>query len=268
MASQLQTLSPSQHRGHGWKRFDNYRFAAGDSLAPLVIAEVSTALPFYPLAFTARPGGGYWLAALQGMHPGENLYMGTGGRWQAGYIPSIYRCYPFALVKVDNSENSKMALCFDRASGLYREGPNPALGEERFFDDEGQPHKLLQQLLEFLGKTAANRELTNSAVDALEAAGLLEPWQLPVENPNPQIPLLTGLYRLNETALNALDGQKLALLRSSGALAIAYAQLFSMSRVGVLRRLYELRAPQKEQTPLVSLDALFGEGNDELIRFD
>jgi hypothetical protein len=266
MASQLQTLSPSQHRGHGWKRFDNYRFAGGDSVAPLAIAEVSAALPFYPLAFTRRPGGGYWLVALQGLHAGENLYLGGNGRWQAGYIPSIYRCYPFALVKVDDKD--KMALCFERASGLYREAPNPALGEERFFSDEGQPQPRLQQVLEFLGKTAANRERTFGAVDALEAAGLLEPWQLPVENPNPQIPLLTGLYRLNETALNALDGQKLALLRSSGALAIAYAQLFSMARVGVLRRLYDLRAPQKEQAPLVSLDALFGEGNDELIRFD
>lgn len=269
MAPELVPLSHSLHRSHGWNRNHKYAFACGDAVAPLVLSEIPAVLPFYPLAFALRPDGGCWLVALQGLHAGQNLFLSPQGQWQAGYIPSVYRGYPFVLARMEGDEQNRMALCFDKASGLYRETPNAGAGEERFFDDAGSPLPLLEKVREFLSATAANRELTNRAADALLAASLLEPWQLPLENPDKERPLLQGLLRINEAALNAIDGEALHGLRAANALAVAYAQIFSIPRLGVLRRLHDLRVPQ--QAPpldsLDSLDKLFGINNDELIRF-
>lgn len=267
MSPELTPLSSSQHRTHGWNRNHQYAFAAGDAVAPLLIGEIPAVLPYYPLAFARRPDGSCWFVALQGLHSGQNLFLSPKGEWQAGYIPGVYRGYPFALAKLEGDEQNRMALCFDRASGLYRENPNPVAGEERFFDDAGTPTPQFEKIRAFLSATTANRELTNRATAALEAAGLLEPWRLPLENPESERPLLQGLLRVNEVALNALDGQVLHTLREANALAVAYAQIFSTPRLGLLRRLHNLRAPQQTQKTLASLDELFGGGNDELIRF-
>jgi hypothetical protein len=269
MTSKLLPLAPGQHRGHGWKRYDHYRFAAGDAQVPLLFAELSLSLAFYPLAFASRPGGGLQLVALQGLYDGENLYLdAASGRWQVDYIPSHYRGYPFGLREVVTGDTRSLVLCFDHASGLYREAPNLGLGEELFFDDDGKPRPLLQQLMTFLQVTASNRELTNRAVDALDTAGLLEPWELTLKNPIPGRALQQGLYRVSETKLNALDGQTLESLRNANALTVAYAHIFSIPRLGVLRQLCDRRTtPPTELNPQAILESLFGGGQDDTLQF-
>lgn len=267
-------LSPTQHLTHGWKRHDHYRFAAEDAWAPLLIAELPAALAAYPLAFTARPGGGYRLVALQGLHHGENLMLTPDGRWAVGYIPSHYRGYPFSLREVVEGEQRRGMLCFDHGSGLYRDAPDAAQGEERFFDDQGEPTELVAQLMRFLNQTQINRELTDRAVDALEQAGVLTDWALPVDNPDPERPLLKGLKQIDQQALNALDGAALEGLQKVNALAVAYAQVFSGSRLGVLNKLYALHYPPdaQEERHLHSvpedLDQLFGGEDDIELDFD
>lgn len=267
--AELVTLHAVNMRTHGWKKFVEMHFAAGDCCAPLLIAELAVALPLYPLAFVQKPGGGgFLLVVLQGLFQGENLFVDHNGKWQAGYIPSCYRAYPFALSVVAVNGERREVLCFDRASGLYREFPNPASGEERFFDDNGQLGPLLQHLLGFLNQTSLNRRKTDSAVAALEKANLLEPWPLPLADSGPARQALQGVYKINESALNALSGTTLEELRNSGALAIAYAQLFSQPRLGVLQHLHSSRrAAQMAAPPATSLDLLFGEGQDDIIRF-
>lgn len=240
-------LSSTQHLSHGWQRHDHYRFTAEDAWAPLLLAEAPAALAAYPLAFAPRPGGGDQLVALQGLHHSENLMLTPDGRWAVGYIPSHYRGYPFSLREVVEDGQRRGLLCFDHGSGLYRDAPDPAQGEERFFDDQGEPTELVAQLMRFLTQSEANRELTDRAVDALEQAGVLTDWTLPVDNPDPARPLLDGLKQIDQQALNALDGDALETLRQANALAVAYAQVFSGSRLGVLNKLYALHYPPDAQ---------------------
>jgi len=267
MFSDLKPIDSNLHRTHGWKRQDHYRFAAGDALAPLLIRELPSALPSYPLAFVQRPGGGFSLVAVQGLFEGENLYVDAGGKWRAAYIPSYYRGYPFALQGALIQGERRGVLCFDFDSGLYREAPDASRGEERFFDDAGQVGPLLRKALAFLTQVAEHRRLTDQAVNALSAAQLLVPWTLAVENPNPQRSLQSGLYRVDESRFNALGGPILESLRNANALAIAYAQIFSHARVGVLRQLYDLSRPRPEVAEL-DLDALFDEGQGDSFKFE
>lgn len=253
---QYKPLDSTQHRSHGWKRYDHYRFAARDAWAPLLLAEIPAALAVYPFAFAAMPAGGHRLVVLQGLYEGQNLLVAPNGKWRVGYVPSHYRGYPFTLQRVVEGEKQQLVLCFDHDSGLYREHPNSFNGEQRFFDDSGQPGELVGRLLKFLKQTAVNREVTDRAVAGLEQAGLLVDWPLSVENPDPNRPLLKGLKQVDQGALGALGGKALEALKRTNALPVAYAQIFSTARLGVLIKFAELHAHNAERQGLAGPEGI------------
>lgn len=262
MATPLIPLDSKLHRHHGWLRYDNYLFAAKHPVAPMLLPELSAALPFFPLAFVKRPDGGFTLVALQGLHADENLYLDAKGRWQSAFMPGCYRGYPFSLQAMAGAEAARFALCIDPNSGLYREQPGAAKNETRFFDDDGQPDPLVAQVMEHLQGREAARRQTQAGVDALAAAGLIEPWPLPESlQTDPARPLLQGFCRVSEAALNALGAEQLHTLRGANALAIAYAQLFSAPRLSILHQLAQARAKQAAAAAAAlpaSMDSLFG----------
>ena len=244
MPHQYSPLDSTQHRRHGWKRAPDFRFAETDVVAPLLVTEIPHALAFYVLCLAARTAGGYQLVALQGLRPGENLLVDSAGRWLREYIPSHYRAYPFRILQGQQDGQTVHLLGFDQNSGLYCQHPDPEKAEERFFDDEGELQPLTRQVVAFLQASTKSEQHTQRAVDALAAAELLEPWPLPIEDPGPTRTLLTGLYRIKQGALSTLDATALHQLHDTGALAIAYAQMFCQPRLGLLRHLDALKHPK------------------------
>ena len=155
-----------------------------------------------------------------------------------------------------------MALCFNASSGLLREQPDESRGEARFFDDAGAPLPPLQKTLELLQASVASLMLTQGAADALDAAGLLEPW-----------PQLQGLFRINEAGLRALDGAQLQSLRDAHGLPLAYAQLLSQARMRWLQELQAQRQAADRQPPAAAPDlglaqALFEPGQTDVLKFN
>jgi len=265
-------LDSKKHRYDGWKRYSDYKFSAGDLAVPVLFPELSHLMPGYPLAFVRIKDLGFQLVALLGIHEKENLFVNEHEKWRFPYVPAMYRSYPFTLRQTVIEDETKQVLCFDDSSGLFRENPDAVLGDERFFDDDGKPQTLLAQLMSFLHSMMSSRLLINRAVQSLASLNLLVPWTLPFANPSSDRPLIKGLFRIDEKALNALNGQMLEILHKVNALPVAYAQLFSMRRADVLLHLYNLRyskpnEPKTGELPL-TLDSLFGEGNDETINFD
>ena len=125
MDHQYTPLDSTQHRQHGWKRQPDFLFARTDVVAPLLLAEIPYASAVYVLGFAQRPAGGYQLVALQGLRPGENLFVDDAGRWLREYVPSHYRAYPFRILQAQQGDKTVHLLGFDRASGLYSEHPDP-----------------------------------------------------------------------------------------------------------------------------------------------
>ncbi|WP_031430966.1 SapC family protein [Methylomicrobium agile] len=275
MNPNYQPLDAVPHRQHGRKKAQGYVFARNDAFAPLLIAELSHAIAHYPLAF--RPidsgpfQGHFQLVVLLGMCAGENLFVDAHGQWRAPYIPGHFRAYPFRLLQVRSSEDKQLIMLgFDHASGLYREAPDPLQQEERFFDDQGQPQPWLQEVSNFLVESAKNQRLTQQAVEALAAAKVLVPWELPKAGLDDERPLLSDLCCIDAAAMKTLPGSVLEILRDTQALDLAYAQLFSMQRLVSLQALYRQREQQKakahaegrreRQLPIgdLGLGALFG----------
>ncbi len=226
---QLSAVTPQRFAGKAWKRQSGYTFAAQASILPIAMTELAKLVPVLPLILV-KTESGFQLVAITALQPGMNLFVAPDGRWLGDYVPATLRDYPFRLVKPKDRKDS--ILCFDEDSGLLVEAGQG----EAFFDEAGTPSQAVKDTLDSLSQMERNRLVTQTAVDALQAAGLIQLWPLKVQQGD-EVVAREGLYRINETALNALDAATLHGLRNKGALALAYAQLLSMNQLSVLKKL-------------------------------
>ena len=229
----IQPVSLTRHRNLRWLRFDDYRFAASTIVAPLAAAELVKAALAMPLAFIEHDGG-WTLAAVLGLTPGQNLFVGQEGRWLTEYIPAQFRSHPF---RIGWNETGEAVLCVDESSGLIKDGPDG----EPFFNEAGEPSPVVAQAWAFLQNTAQSAAILAQACNTLHSVGVIEPWPVTIQR-EAGTHQLAGLNRINETALNALDDAAFGHLRQAGIVGIAYAQLLSMGNFGRLGQLAQARA--------------------------
>jgi hypothetical protein len=250
-------LSKKTHTNKSWTRFSTYTFAAKDNLAFLAGAEIAKAVSDMPMAFLKQEDR-FYLVAILSLTPGTNLFVAPDGRWLGKYIPSVFRSYPFLLAKVEGQNNP--VLCVDADSGLVH---NDQTAGESFFDETGEVSKPVKEILNFLNQVEQNRTATNLAVASLAEAGVLTEWTLKIKDGD-QEKTVTGLYRIDESKLNALEDEPFLKTRKAGALPIAYAQLLSMGNMQNLAQLAKVReqmaqAQRKEKDP--DIPTIFG-GSD------
>jgi hypothetical protein len=252
--AQWQAVSKTRHRNAGWLSYTDHRFAAEDVTCPLLVAELPHAVACFPIAFTLA-GESYQLVALQSLQPGVNLYVNSQGQWLAPYVPAWYRSHPLRLLQ---SQEGEHVLCVDEDSPLFRAKME---GEQRFFNDQGEVTPALQQVIDFLQQCRNNQTVTQTLVNALADAGLIQPWALELDTGKEQPTPVAGIFHINEAALQNLPGERLAPLAQSGALAIAYAQLLSAPRLADFSKRYQHRAQDqaRQVSDEINLDALFGE---------
>lgn len=260
-------ISKEHHQGQGWRKYGSYAFAAKDTAVPLLLEELSHALPTLPMAFR-RPqeDGPFELVALFSLHPELNLFVHPEGRWLGGYVPAYYRGYPFRLIPAEASD--RLLLCFDTESGLLADEPDA--DDTPFFGPDGNPSPLVQQVLVFLEKYEKNRIATQQAVDELAQYGLIKPWELKVADSADSEPApRDGLYRVDEAALRSMPSEILEKLQRNNAMHLAYAQLFSQHRMNNFPKLYELhRTFQAKQTPASDVNADYVFGRDDTLKFN
>lgn len=233
-------ITPESHGTKKWHAATDYAFAATETVISLVGAELSQAALVMPIGFIGQESG-YQLVAITSLQPGINLYVAPAGNWLGPYIPAALRTYPFRLLQQENT--NKSILCVDEASGLVVDNSEDG---NAFFEDQKQPTQKIKDILTHLSEVQANLVITKSAVDALEAAGLITPWELNLKQDEDTVPV-TGLFRVDEVALNELNDDAFLTLRKAGAVALAYAQLLSMNQLAALERLSQLRGQILEQ---------------------
>jgi hypothetical protein len=238
--TELAAINPEHHAKKVWKNVTDYTFAAEQTVIPLVGAELTKTAPVMPTGFIKRDAG-YQLVAITSLQPGTNLYVAPGGEWLGGYIPAALRAYPFQLAQQEGAEN--FILCINEASGLVVESEEDG---NAFFDDQEQPTQGIKDILNFLTQIKASRDATEGAVNALADAGLITPWEINLKQGEKVVPV-KDLFRIDEAALNKLDDEGFLAVRKAGGLALAYAQLLSMSQLAVLERLGKLRGQILEQ---------------------
>ncbi len=254
MASYL-PLSTTTHAGQRWQRAADYHFAAHDAVVALVAQELPKAMLALPIGFVAT-GEAFTVVAVQGLTPGQNLWVAPDGRWLGSYTPAAYRGHPFAL---RSAEGGQQVLCIDQASLL----PSSSAQGEPLLSSDGTPAPAVQQVLEFLTQVQANAEATARICAVLQQHQLIAPWPVTVQDGHSERPV-QGLYRIDEAALNALPAEAFEAVRQAGALPVAYCQLLSMQHLPWLGQLAREHDAQLAAQQLPQLKPLPQKANGEL----
>ena len=225
-----------ERHGHkGWRRLRGLDFASGEVVVPVGASELSQAALAMPIGFVERSGT-YTLVALMAAKKGSNVFVGPSGQWLGAYLPAILRSYPFSLLLREGSDQSVLAI--DEDSGRIVDEIRESAGDDvvRFFEEDGTPSPTTKALTDYLRILENDHVLTRRAVAALAEAKVIEPWPLTVPIGNEQV-TVSGLHRVDEQALNALDDATFLKLRNAGSLVVAYGQILSMGQVKVLTHL-------------------------------
>jgi hypothetical protein len=232
-----------RHGSKGWRRLPDFGFVADEFVVSLSGSEFPQALPAMPIGFVEQAGT-YAPVGLVAVKKGSNVFVGPGGQWLGNYVPFVLRSYPFSLIHQKGSDQKVLAV--DEDSGLVVD--EVAEGVEAFFEADGSPSSTTKTVAEYLHILDRDQEMTRRAVSALAEANLIEPWSLTVPIGNENV-TVSGLHRVNEPALQALDDAAFLKLRKTGSLAVAYGQLFSMAQVSVLTKLSMIQQQMAKGPP-------------------
>lgn len=237
--SAIKPVSPENFGGKYWKHPGHYNFAAGFNIVPVAAVELPKVTGHLPLAF-AQLDGQWQLVAITSLHAGVNHLVGPQGQWLGGYIPAVFRAYPFTITKAGLKDSDGYLLCsMTEGEHLVGEGD----GGTPFFDTEGAATADLRRIGNFMVEVEVSRQQTVKAVAALIEAKLVVAWDLTV-NHNGVDQKVNGFFRLDESAFSTLPSATMTKLQAAGALPVAYAQWYSRESF------HHLQAAVQEQARL------------------
>ncbi|MDQ1231566.1 SapC family protein [Sphingomonas sp. SORGH_AS_0879] len=224
-------VTPLMSQLHGTLIFEeqstpDFGFAADSPAIVLTTDEFIPAQADYPIVFSS--GENPMPVVMTGMPGGKNRHVGHEGHWQAErYVPAYVRRYPFLLARLDDKATD-LTLCFDSESGRLVEGEVGNL----FAGDEPTDHA--RAILAFCEQFEAAIRRTESFVGELRELDLLIEAEASVAGEDGTPRILRGFQMVSEDKLKSLRGDQYRKLVQSGALALIFAHLFSLRRIGAL----------------------------------
>lgn len=231
-----QPHEPLDRARHERLRFGNttdYRFAATNTLVPIILDEIAMVAREYPIIFPDNDTG--LPCALTGMKPDTNAYVSDDGRWLADYIPMHIRQQPFALAAspgaAQEDGKTRYSLAINPAAPEFQD-----LEGVRVFTPDGQLSPEASAKAELAKKLVERQGITKAMVRLLDEAGLLAERSISMKFLDDEPRKIQGFRVVDEKKLNSLSDEEFAALRNKGLLPLIYAQLMSMAnlRLGVL----------------------------------
>ncbi|MDY0189343.1 MAG: SapC family protein [Desulfuromonas sp.] len=255
--SNITLITKKKFENKRWKRSSGYAFAATDHFAPLVLQELPRAALVLPIGFIQQKDH-YFIAAIQGLAPNQNLLLRPDGKWLVSYVPAVYRSYPFNL---GQDEKGQQHLCIDTDSGVVNDTDG-----ELFFTENGEVSDAIKQIYSFLHQIHQSRKVTTKICAILQQHDLFEPWPLTMKTSDGD-KLVQGIHRINEKRLNALDSETFELVRQAGGLPLIYCHLLSMQHISNLVQLAaKLQPKAAAETGGLDIEKLFG-AEDDIFHF-
>jgi hypothetical protein len=196
---------------------------AGTALhsVPIVLSELSSAAACCPVMLAKNPEDGrFYMAALFGFEPGENLVNTDPGAARTFRPLDLERQGFFT-----SGENIAVDLNHPQIS--EKEG-------ERLFGDDGEPTDTMRRIQRALGLLASGNEETERFIETLVDLRLVEPIDISLRFDDGKKIRLDGLYTVSLDSIAELgDSDALTLFRK-GYLLLAYTIAGSLKQISVL----------------------------------
>jgi hypothetical protein len=199
-------------------------FARKLNAIPISFTEFAPVARDYPIVFTSGDEGkSFAPVAVLGLAAGENLFCAER-TWAGGvYVPAYTRRFPFCMAKVtlDRVEQQNRLICVDAA---HLDGE----GAEAMFDDKGQALEKWKSIERLLTEYEADLERGRELCQILADYALLEPFTMQATLSKGGAMHLTGMHRVGEKRIEALNAAQLKNLAKKGILGRIYAHLLSL----------------------------------------
>jgi len=226
-------LSKRKHTDLGVTRNRNYTIFRDSPLVHICAFELQNAAASVPLVF-ANDNGNIRFVGVLGLKPAENLFVDASGNWKLDFMPAKFQVYPFRLAQFDDGN---VAL-------LFLEGNNVLVNEgerDNLFSENGEQSDILRYYINLLANVAKSDVIVSGACKLLNEFGLLEPFNI-LARPerNVEKPELGAILKLNVPNFEKLSDSQFLKLRSTRALDIIFAHLFSLRRFSTLYKLVSL----------------------------
>jgi hypothetical protein len=212
------------------------QFAQKANAIPISHTEFQLVTREYPIVFTTGDQGKSFAAvAVLGMVGAENLFVSDGGWAKGVYVPAYARRYPFCMAKVsvNKAEQKERLICIEKEHLDDQ-------GGEAMFGADGKPAAKWAGIERLLSEYEADLERSREMCSTLADYGVLEPFTMQATLKKDSSPMqLTGMHRVSEKNLEALNAAQLKNLMRKGYLARVYLHLLSLENFS---RLLERKA--------------------------
>lgn len=209
--------------------FVDYAFAAESNSIQLVGVEFYEAAKEYPIVFAKLANGAFVPFTLNGLKDKENLYLDKDNKWDARYIPSYVRRYPFVLSEPIGDEG-KQVVFIDKGCKRVQKKSGQAL-----FNKDGSEGEVMASIKSFLLQHYAHARLTADFCQWLADEDLLTEMAAKFEVAGSgESFLFNSLYIVDEAKFQKLGKDKVFGLFTKGFLGWVYAHLMSLSNMSQL----------------------------------
>lgn len=208
------------------KALDSFDFCKEQTSALLGLSEIVPCSRELPILFAELEDGFAPIAFLGTPNVGNQAVL--NGKWRFGYVPAVFRAYPFLLMQTDE-EGETLAVCLERTSPQVSDSNEEGTA---LYTEEGEPSELLQNAQQLLQGLHAEQRKAQLFGRLLQEKELLSPFALTINQDGEQktIPF-EGLHFINEKALNELSDEDFLELKNKGILPSIYAHLFSLNAI-------------------------------------
>ena len=187
-------------------------------LIPVYFHEINQLACEYPLCFTLNDETvDFRLISTVSREQGSALIR-QDGSWVGRYVPSYLRHYPFFAFS-DKAEKSSIFV--------EDESPRLSLTDGVPLFNNSEPTEILDQIVEDLRNILGFAKKTQIILEALKKFNLITPWEPKIMTSSDQEIIISGIYRIDENALNELSSDAWNELREMNAFPMIYGQLFS-----------------------------------------
>jgi hypothetical protein len=242
--NQLQPLSSTAHADWKMRRIAFAKFLTTAHAIPITVDEFGMAQRHFPIVFSV--GDQPVPLALMGLNEGVNTFIDDEGLLTEDnlYVPAYVRRYPFMLARL-RPESEDLSLCFDptaEALGAYEDG-------DRLFDN-GEMTDTTRGILAFCEQFEHAGQRTQQFLRELQEADLLMDGEVSIQPEGAAQPFVyRGFRMISEDKLRDIRGDVARKMVKSGAMALVYAHLFSLT---LLRDIFGRQVQQGKvpaQTP-------------------
>lgn len=248
-------VSSAVHKDAHFQPRTSFEFADQFPVTPVYHLELAELVSSYVLGFV-KGESGFQLIAVIGTPELGTVYTYPDGKWSARYIPAALRGYPFNLLKAPETE--------DRFLCVEENALQESTEGLRLFTEAGELTEPVQKSFDLLQQVQAVSEKTDAAVNLLEQAGIIVPWNLVLNIDEQTQHKTSGLYRIDEAALNTMDQDQYASLQGL-AMSIAYAQLYSIKNSRMLD--LRLRAKKERKDQAFDFNEYLNESDSDSLKF-